>query len=595
MSIADLFRTQQAQSQAPNPQDPRIGASTNLPPQLRQLMAMKTMADQAQMRQAAQVQQTPPANQMPTVAQKVQQTAMTMAEQQRQQQMAQQAMMQQAQQAQQPMQGFAHGGLATLKRRFATGGSTLPFIRDIEDWQQSLVEPKRQKLAELERRAAVRDAQRAAEEAMLAEGSAPSVNPFQSLLDMLSGKNARGGKSIEDYYRLPKPEEAATPSAAGGNDPRNRSIDKLRGQAPVSADPRAGARAIDRQLALSQAPPQNRGAGPSAAPRGAAPSAGIAALTQPTGGTSGGAPSEWENYLREQMKIKAMSPEDAMAAEEALRAKYGPKGEKLAMLEKQMAEREAQIEKEKGKRPELLEILMGMAGASAANDAKRRGGSKGAALLGAAQTIQGAKNAREAKVELLRNAQQQMALSIAEMRDAERSGNLQAMQAAREKAIAAGQELQKAQTAIATGGFKEDRADGRTDKEIAARAAETRIREEGADRRSAAQNATSIKTAGMRSAGGGLAGLTPYQQAQVIQKAQAAAKKAAEAWVQQPQNFGATPQQKAEYEEQEFERLMQTVNAQGLPFGAVINSRNAPGASTSGTPRAGWGQAIEKP
>lgn len=238
------------------------GMNPEVPPYL----ALAELSRRKQMEQSMQGQQAQAAGPQPTVAQGLQQSMMPPP-------MEQGVAAIPAASDMYSSRGFAKGGIVA----FAGGGSA----DDIPGYDGP-VPPADETPAE----------RRAREEALLASGEAPSVSPLKRLLDILSGRAARGGKSIEEYYGE-APAAGAAPGVA--RQPQNLG----------APSPWAGRTA---QPATPQAKPV-----PASAPRRAAAS-GIAALA-PKGPAESGDPLEMAatKALQEFFSFKPDMPESPEA------------------------------------------------------------------------------------------------------------------------------------------------------------------------------------------------------------------------------------------------------------------------------------------
>ena len=552
MSIADLFRVQQAAEQSPNPMDPNIGKSTSLPPQLLELIKQSAATEQAQMRMQAQ----PPAEQ-PTVADTVRQKAATLNQMQAQAQNNQQDVMRQLMQARQGAPAFQAGGIVALPKRYAEGGEVG-------------VDP------DVER---MRDLQGARERYQRAGADTRAIDDALSFLYA----NMRKGQT-EKFYRGRPSAGAPTAGPAAGVEALSAATN-TENTAPA---PRAAQRAPQEQRFDSVSPAGAKTQGVSALKEAVSDGASQAAPQTTAAAATSGQPAAGglEALLRAQIEAKDPSLGDRDAEIErqmALYEKFGPKGAQSDFIKAQLAKRDAEIEAEQKKRPGITEIITAMAQAARENDAQRRKGSGAAALLGASTFLQGSKKERESAVRALQAKKDEMLGKIAELDDAKRSGDFNRI-AALEKELRDDAAKFKERKAVLLGQAGTQELQGRQAAERSAADSAARATEGAADRASreriaSGSNAATVKAAGMR--GAGLGGGDERQQlARLV-----ALQKQLQAEAKEPLN-AFDPAKKAEIaaKARAVENAIASLAGIELP---TTGTAPAAGASTSG-----WGQAT---
>lgn len=538
MSIADLFRVQQAAMASPNPMDPNIGKSTSLPPQLLDLLKQSAATEQAQMRQQAQAQQ---GNGMPTVAETVREKAATLQQQAQMQQSQQQDLMRQLMQAKQTPQAFQAGGIVALPKRYAAGG-------DVE------VDPDI---------ARMRDLQGARERYQRAGADTRAID---EALSSLYGK-MREGQTEKFYKGRPSP---GKPTAGPVG------IDALQAATESAPAPRSAARGSQEQRFDSTSPAGAKSQGVAALKEAVSDGASQTPQQAPADGQTA-----YGEYVRRMLEEKGPNRDEEIKRLMALRQQYGPAGAEADFIKQQMARRDAEIAKAEGERPGITQIITAMAQAARANDAQRRKGSGAAALLGAAEFVQGSKKEREAKVKELQAAKDTMLQKLAALEDAKKSGDLQAVVAADSEARQAAQKLQEKQATVAgtmaSQEVQERGATGRSQAEIAARASE-------GDKNRANQVKTAQIAASARAAGG--FGGADADMSRRYDRAVDNAQKEFEAIAKTPKGMMLSPQQQAALQNDLMAKHMKLL---GLTMPGSLQSTPAP-TTGSGLDLKQWGQ-----
>ncbi len=565
MSIADLFRVQQAAMASPNPMDPNIGKSTSLPPQLLDLLKQSAATEQAQMRQQAQAQQ---GNGMPTVAETVREKAATLNQQAQMQQSQQQELMQQLMQAKQAPQAFQAGGIVALPKRYAEGG----FIKYAPYGYGNM-----QSMSEEDRKS-VQERMKAGLEA----DPGGILAAIQSLM-------AKGKASLFDDPNLAwnmADKQKREADAETRRETRDTYVNKT--DNPIQALKEATDVASGRGAARDGGRSGGEQRFDSTSPAGAK-SQGVAALKEAVSDGASQTPQQapadgqtaYGEYVRRMLEEKGPNRDEEIKRLMALRQQYGPAGAEADFIKQQMARRDAEIAKAEGERPGITQIITAMAQAARANDAQRRKGSGAAALLGAAEFVQGSKKEREAKVKELQAAKDTMLQKLAALEDAKKSGDLQAVVAADGEARQAAQKLQEKQATVAgtmaSQELQEKGATGRTNAQIAAQASE-------GDKNRANQVKTAQIAASARAARG--FGGADDDMSRRYDRAVDNAQKEFEAIAKTPKGMMLSPQQQAALQNDLMAKHMKLL---GLTMPGSLQSTPAP-TTGSGLDLKQWGQ-----